>query len=38
MVFNESGDLLGTNEYFSVGGGFVVSLSINHLNVKLIKR
>jgi len=24
-VFNEGGDMLATNEYFSVGGGFVVS-------------
>ena len=24
-VFNEAGDMLATNEYFSVGGGFVVS-------------
>ncbi|ORX37449.1 serine dehydratase alpha chain-domain-containing protein [Kockovaella imperatae] len=24
-VFNESGDMLATNEYFSVGGGFVVN-------------
>ena len=23
-VFNEAGDMLATNEYFSVGGGFVV--------------
>ena len=24
-VFNAAGDLLATNEYFSVGGGFVVN-------------
>lgn len=24
-VFDENGDMLATNEYFSVGGGFVVN-------------
>lgn len=24
-VFDEAGDLLATNEYFSVGGGFIVN-------------
>jgi hypothetical protein len=29
-VFNENGDMLGTNEYFSVGGGFVVRLQAHN--------
>ena len=34
-VFDEEGDLLATNEYYSVGGGFVVNDKTKGLILKV---
>ncbi|OLY78411.1 L-serine dehydratase [Smittium mucronatum] len=31
-VFNSNGDMLATNEYFSIGGGFVVNKDTTHIH------